>query len=149
MRYAAKLWFVLLLTVAFGATGLLLAQQTKIKEVPMHKTPSASGEQMYEAYCAACHGKTGLGDGPAAAALKEPPRSLRTLSKDNGGKFPMDRVVAALNFGTPVAAHGTSAMPIWGPLFGSLHTGELRTHTAQAKMRVANVAHYIETLQDK
>lgn len=32
------------------------------------------GEEIYEANCIACHGKTGKGDGPAAGVLKPPPR---------------------------------------------------------------------------
>lgn len=32
------------------------------------------GAQLYKATCAVCHGEQGRGDGPAASALKPPPR---------------------------------------------------------------------------
>jgi mono/diheme cytochrome c family protein len=34
------------------------------------------GEILYQANCASCHGATGLGDGPAAAALEPKPQNL-------------------------------------------------------------------------
>ncbi len=40
------------------------------------KAVLASGKQIYEARCAACHGNTGKGDGPAAAALNPKPANL-------------------------------------------------------------------------
>jgi mono/diheme cytochrome c family protein len=32
------------------------------------------GRDIYKAYCAACHGDTGRGDGPGAGVMKPPPR---------------------------------------------------------------------------
>lgn len=36
----------------------------------------ASGQAIYDARCATCHGPTGMGDGPAAALLTTPPRDF-------------------------------------------------------------------------
>ena len=36
----------------------------------------AAGAKLYAQYCATCHGKTGEGDGPAAAGLKPTPRNF-------------------------------------------------------------------------
>jgi mono/diheme cytochrome c family protein len=36
----------------------------------------AEGRTVFEANCAACHGPSGMGDGPAAAALDPKPRNL-------------------------------------------------------------------------
>lgn len=36
----------------------------------------ASGKAIYDARCATCHGRTGMGDGPAAALLTTPPRDF-------------------------------------------------------------------------
>lgn len=49
----------------------------------------AEGEGVYKANCAACHGATGKGDGPAAGVLKPPPRDhtdrayMDTLTDDD------------------------------------------------------------------
>lgn len=37
------------------------------------------GEALYQAHCATCHGRTGEGNGPAAAGMSPPPADLRWL----------------------------------------------------------------------
>ena len=32
------------------------------------------GREIYKAYCVACHGERGIGDGPGGGVLKPPPR---------------------------------------------------------------------------
>jgi mono/diheme cytochrome c family protein len=41
--------------------------------VAMSDASTAAGQALYAKTCAACHGKTGLGDGPKAKSLKTPP----------------------------------------------------------------------------
>lgn len=45
---------------------------------PQQSTASAAaieqGGALYKKHCAACHGETGKGDGPAAGVMKPPPR---------------------------------------------------------------------------
>jgi len=50
--------------------------------------------------------------------LKIAPPDLTTLARRNGGTFPRDRVQAFITGSqrTP-PAHGSSAMPVWGPTF--------------------------------
>lgn len=43
------------------------------------------GSQVYQTYCASCHGKTGQGDGLAAKGLKPPPRNLIKGGWKQGG----------------------------------------------------------------
>lgn len=100
---------------------------------------------MYRAYCAACHGKTGEGNGPAAAALKIPPANLTTLAQRHGDKFPVGYVRRVLEFGVPTPAHGSAEMPIWGSVFYSL-PGNSR---AQVLIRINHLIHYLKTLQKK
>lgn len=40
------------------------------------KTPAAEAREVYDTRCATCHGKTGKGDGPGAAALNPKPASF-------------------------------------------------------------------------
>jgi len=124
------------------------SQEKTIKKVPITHTSAASGEEMYMSYCAACHGKTGKGDGPAASALKTPPTDLTVLAKNNNGKFPSDHVASVLRFGTPTPAHGAKDMPIWGSLFSALH-GRTTGTDAVVQLRISNLTTYIESLQAK
>lgn len=41
---------------------------------------TSEGEALYRANCAACHGDTGEGNGPAAAGMSPPPANIRWVS---------------------------------------------------------------------
>lgn len=116
-----------------------------IKHVPVKVTSAASGKEMYESYCAVCHGTDGKGNGPAASALKTPSTDLTTLSKNNGGKYPSLKVSAAIRGDSNVTAHGTKDMPVWGSLFRDMSQG----HEGEVQQRVNNLTKYIESLQGK
>ncbi len=66
---------VLLFAWLFSTATLTMAQQSQrtIKKVPIQGGAPASGEEMFIAYCAACHGKDAKGNGPAVPALKVSP----------------------------------------------------------------------------
>src|SRR5689334_18360137 len=96
--------------VLAAAAGLLSAQETKIKKIPLTKTSPASGVEMFDTYCAVCHGKDGKGGGPAAVALKTSPTDLTRLASRNSGKFPEDAVVVTLSGTSEVQAHGSQEM---------------------------------------
>jgi mono/diheme cytochrome c family protein len=119
--------------------------KTVIQHVPITNTSPVSGKDMYTAYCAVCHGTDGKGGGPAASALKVPPTDLTLLSKSNDGKYPAMKVTSAIRGTADLPAHGSKDMPVWGELFWNLSRG----HEGQVQQRVANLTHYIETLQAK
>ena len=75
-----------LLRCVFGTVMLSTAQEqkTEIKHATASPTSAASGKEMFKAYCASCHGEDAKGDGPAAAALKQPPADLTALAKATG-----------------------------------------------------------------
>jgi mono/diheme cytochrome c family protein len=125
-----------------------VSQPKTIEKVPIKYTSPTSGQEMYIAYCGACHGKSGKGDGPAAPALKVAPPDLTELASKNNGKFPGDHVAHVLRFGVAAPAHGTKDMPIWGPLLGSLQ-GQTSENDALIQLRIANLTKYIESLQAK
>jgi len=120
-------------------------QKSEVRHIPAPITSAASGKEMFQGYCASCHGADAKGDGPAAAALKTAPADLTTLSKRNGGIFPADRVSSILRGKATVTAHGNRDMPVWGPVFWSMSQG----HESEVQQRIANLAHYIESLQVK
>jgi mono/diheme cytochrome c family protein len=133
--------------LAFFLGSLLLPAQdatTKIKTVAVSPTNADSGKGMFVAYCASCHGLDGKGNGPAARALKRQPADLSVLAQQNGGKFPAQRVMSAIQDGVqPV--HGSKEMPVWGPILSSVS----RDSDAVVKQRIVNLTTYIESLQAK
>jgi mono/diheme cytochrome c family protein len=106
---------------------------------------SKQGAQTYKQYCAVCHGKTGKGDGPSAAALKVRPLDLTRLARRHGGKFPDAYVSSVLRNGVKIGAHGTAEMPIWGPLFLALDS----SFQSETNERIASLIAYLESIQRK
>jgi mono/diheme cytochrome c family protein len=139
----------LLATAAFGIAQQIPTRVNtpmQIKEVPVRPTSPASGKQMYDTYCAVCHGADARGNGPAAEALKTQPTNLLNLARENGGKFPDAHIYAILQFGIETPAHGAKDMPIWGPALRSLDRGtpapEMEEH-----QRIANLTNYLRSIQ--
>jgi len=122
-----------------------LAQSPAIKKVPARYTSPASGSEMYQSYCASCHGPKGLGDGPVAPYLKSAIPDLTTLSKQNQGTFPTLRVSQVIRGEVSVKTHGIPEMAVWGPVFLSLNNSQ----EPVVRMRVSNLAKHLETLQAK
>ncbi len=83
--------------------------------------------------------------GPAASALKTPPSDLTTLAKRYGGKFPEDYVYEIVRFGKPFQAHGSSDMPVWGPIFGARD----KFNEVAVRQRIKDLCEYLKTLQEK
>jgi mono/diheme cytochrome c family protein len=142
---------MIMLGTLLAVASLCLAQgkteqKPEIKKTVIKQTSAASGKEMYNQYCAPCHGVDGKGKGPAAPAMKAQPTDLTQLTKNHEGKYPASYVSGILRFGGgPNAAHGSADMPVWGPLFRSLD----KYHDSVAQQRIANLVAYIETLQAK
>jgi mono/diheme cytochrome c family protein len=119
--------------------------KTTIEHGTIKNTSPASGKEMFNSYCAVCHGTDGKGGGPAAPALSVPPADLTLLSKNNDGKFPAAKVSSILRGTAEFPAHGSKDMPVWGPLFRGMSGG----HEGEVQQRVSNLTHYVESLQAK
>ena len=131
--------FALLAVASYGQT-----QSKEVKKGPIGMTSPTSGSEMFNSYCAPCHGKDAKGNGPAASALKVPPANLTELAKKNGGKFPADHVASVLRSGV-AGAHGSTDMPVWGPLFSVVSSKD----DSIVQMRISNLIHYLEKIQEK
>src|ERR1700675_2889019 len=112
-------------------------------QIPPSYVPS--GKTMYKQYCAACHGLNGKGHGPAASSLNTRPSNLTTLAKRHDGKFPRDHVAAVLRFGAGFSAHGSSEMPVWGPIFQYVDNYDENA----VRQRIKNLCDYLESIQEK
>jgi mono/diheme cytochrome c family protein len=128
-----------------GQEATKQTQEKTIKKVPIAESEVGSGKQMYQDYCAACHGLDGKGNGPAASALncKALP-DLTTIAKRHNQKSAALEVQGVLRFGAESKAHGTSDMPLWGPLFRSLKGDD-----NLVKLRITNLSEYVDSLQQK
>ncbi len=135
--------------VALALTGGIVsaAQEAtpSVKHTTAPATSPASGKEMFMSYCTSCHGKDAKGDGPAASALKQAPADLTTLARQNGGKYPSDKVTSILRGQTKLVAHGDQDMPVWGPVFWKMSQG----HEELLQMRIANLNRYLESIQEK
>lgn len=142
--------YLALCVTALAAIPLLAAapdQQTEkkptIKRETAQKLDSFAGPDVFKQYCAVCHGASGKGDGPAAAALKVKPADLTTITKRHG-EFPRKTIEdTILGQNEPPASHGTRDMPIWGPIFR--HSGDRDVQT----LITSNLINYIKSIQEK
>jgi len=105
---------------------------------------SVKGQDLFRAYCAACHGADGTGDGPVAPALKAKPPDLTQLRKNSNGKFPSDRVRATIAGEDVVKSHGSREMPVWGPIFHQIDYDQ-----DLGNVRIENLVKYLESIQKK
>jgi hypothetical protein len=70
------------------------------------------------------------------------PSDFRVLSTRQA-RFPRESIVAfATGQAAPIAAHGTSEMPVWGPIFHGLDPSDSRVN-----VRLQNAFEYVEALQ--
>ena len=108
-----------------------------------------SGKSDYLLFCAACHGRSGNGDGSLAPALKTPPADLTSLSAKNGGVFPYNEIVKIIDGRQMIASHGIREMPVWGWQFRQEATENKVPLPAEleVKNRISNLANYIAALQ--
>jgi mono/diheme cytochrome c family protein len=136
-----RLVFVLLVLLLLS--WFVAAQQVKSQGHPT--SARASGQALFQQYCASCHGDDGKGAGPAAVAFKVQPPDLTALSRQNRGKFPRDRVVQAIRGDRKQSAHGSTDMPVWGPVFLAL-TG---MNQVEAERRVSDLTEHIKSVQVK
>jgi mono/diheme cytochrome c family protein len=128
--------------VALALGSGVASAQTKVERAPIKPTAASNATQMFDTYCAVCHGKEAKGNGPAAKSLTKAPADLTKLAANNKGVYPEVHVKRFIEGADEVPAHGTRDMPMWGDLFNSLDR-----NTAQ--IRVQALSDYIKGLQVK
>jgi mono/diheme cytochrome c family protein len=110
------------------------------------------GKREYVSNCANCHGMDGKGNGPYSDLLKKSPPNLTTLSKNNGGIFPMDRLYQNI-IGDNIKAHGSRDMPIWGMEYrveaANRYMESSYDPDAYVRVRVLALLEYLYRLQIK
>lgn len=136
---------IVLITFASPTIG-----QVEIKEAPLTWQQAAltDGEELFHELCAACHGVSGTGDGPAASAMAKPVSNLTILTASNDGVFPFKQVEKSITGKSQIVAHGTIDMPVWGQRFEELRPDWKQfRRKALARQRIYNLTLHIESLQ--
>jgi len=106
-----------------------------------------TGAELYQHYCATCHGIDATGHGPMAGVLVIQPVDLTKLAGEDG-VFPTARVVARIDGRDPLVSHG-SPMPVYGPYFDGQDTS-MKTPEGQpilTSQPIVDLVAYLETLQ--
>jgi mono/diheme cytochrome c family protein len=139
-----------LLALAFVILfGVLAAPALSAQTQPAPQLPTAArvsdGAQLFRNHCATCHGTTGHGNGPMAAALRKPPADLTKFALRNGGVFPAERLRRIID-GRDVPSHGDRNMPVWGM---TLRTSRDSGGYDSVESRIDALVRYIQSLQEQ
>ena len=108
-----------------------------------------TGENLFQHFCAGCHGQDAKGGGPMAPVLIVQPADLTTLSARYGGEFPHERVAVRIDGRDPIVSHG-SDMPVFGWLFQDEPVA-LKLPTGQpmlANRPVVDLITWLQTIQE-
>jgi mono/diheme cytochrome c family protein len=106
-----------------------------------------ANRKLFVEYCAVCHGDSGKGGGPAASRLTKAPPDLTRLARDNGGEFPRERVMRAIDGRDLPRAHRRPDMPRWGDEFAADYTDPFRDEYG-VRMKVHRLAEYVRSIQE-
>lgn len=139
-----------LAALALGAmlfAGSICEAQSSRREKPKSAPliDSIQGPDLYKAYCASCHGAGAKGDGAMTASLKVKPSDLTRIAARNGGTFPLMRIESIISGEVlPPAGHGSSQMPVWGPIFSHVDRDQ-----DLGRVRIDNLARFLRDIQVK
>ena len=131
--------------------GLVLAVLVGLAGCVAVEAPEKASDPSndFAAYCSACHGSGGAGDGEMAGDLAKKPADLTRLAQRNNGDFPTTKVMAQI-WGY-AGMKGKGVMPNFGPLLEGdtvpYDGGDgIETPTP---VRLVALAEYLKTLQVK
>lgn len=108
---------------------------------------AAAAKQTYLKYCGACHGPEGKGDGIAGTFMRAKPTDLTQLAKKNGGKFPFEPTMRAIDGRESVRAHGDPEMPVWGEIFKQEAVPAAERGDVQGKLLM--ITTHLQSIQEK
>ena len=105
--------FALALVLVFAAAAV--ARAADDFEAKVQAADAARGAQVFQQYCATCHGPQGLGDGPVGKTLNPPPRNFQEakFKYGNTSKDHFDVITngAASKGGSPLMAPWGKVIP--------------------------------------
>lgn len=105
-----------------------------------------TGDQLYQRFCASCHGVHGLGDGAVAPSLNVMVPDLIHIARRHGGEFPADLVRRIVDGRAVEVPHGTRDMPVWGYEFRTAGAGDTAADS-KADELVSRLVEYLRSIQ--
>jgi mono/diheme cytochrome c family protein len=127
---------VLVLGLRMYAQAPTSGPNVTIRFAPITYIAPGDGPHMYGQYCAACHGDSARGNGPAAPALAVPPTDLTIVPETRLRNVLYDRIAWQ--------THEAVGMPYWYDSFQALD--QLRSQDF-SDMRVNTIVFYVKKLQ--
>lgn len=143
---AEKRHFILLLVGCLVVILILTLLPRAAAAGEAWKAILADGKQEFEESCVSCHGADGKGGGEFAAKLVAPPKDLTAIAATNGGEFPFTRVFDIIAGELDVPGHSPHQMP---EFYARLKAKDYTPGYLPAHVRVLELAHYLESIQDK
>ncbi|MFQ5912457.1 MAG: c-type cytochrome [Nitrospinota bacterium] len=111
----------------FSLAAAAVALALTASQAAAQKADVQAGKQKYLQFCASCHGTTGKGDGPAAAALDPKPRDHTDAKYMKNLKD--EEIFKIIKEGGP-AVGKSPLMPPWG---GALSDQDIRNISAHIR----------------
>lgn len=105
-----------------------------------------SGKQLYERFCASCHGVQGRGDGPVAGSLKVEVPDLTRIAQRQGAALPRERIARIIDGRHVIKAHGSRTMPVWGEDLSRAYLGDPDAQRS-TEIIISRLAEYVWLLQ--
>ena len=130
-------------TIAAGFLGLVVTGPAMAGDV-------LEGQMIYWRYCSSCHGEEADGMGPMRPVLVVAPKDLTALTRENGGVFPLARVIARIDGRDALVSHG-SEMPVYGDFFnegGRVLLPAEDGEVVETSGAVADLVAYLKSKQD-
>lgn len=130
----------------FRYLALLLALAA-VPGVQAEDLSKYSGAQLFQRFCASCHGKAGKGDGAVAPYFKLLPPDLTRITRRSRGTFPAERIRRVIDGRENVPPHGAREMPVWGTEFTAA-APDPASARATADANIALLVEYLRSIQE-
>lgn len=109
---------IALVAAASAALAAAIASAGDARDPKVDQVLADMGGELFQQYCASCHGSDARGTGPAAGALKVRPADLTHIAARRDGQFPDGEIARFIDGRFAPEAHGSREMPVWGERFG-------------------------------